>query len=273
MLAGLATTASAQVCCSPSANLTCATGQTYRIVYQTVYEQRQFTAYRIEYETVCEERQVTTLQARLGNGGPREPLHGRPAGHGDQRARRAYTVQRPVYETEVAIAATTACGTCKRRPNARNATSYRARDRNAERDESYTVMKPVYETAYRTECHTVLQPVTTCRTQYVDQGCFAEQMVLKPGWPATRLTWQSGACAVDPVTGQTVYQRPGLYWAQTPRGQYEVQKVWHPNVVAQQVQQTSYVPQTVAAAGADAGLQVRARAGRAARCRCRSAGW
>ncbi len=126
-----------------------------------------------------------------------------------------YTVQRPVYET-------------------------------AEREETYTVMRPVYETAYRTEYHTVLQPVVTCQTQYVDQGCFAEQMVLKPAWPATRLTWQSAGCAVDPVTGQTVYQRAGLYWTQTPRGTYEVQKVWHPNVVAQQVQQTNYVPQTVA---------------------------
>jgi len=38
----------------------------------------------------------------------------------------------------------------------------------------------------------------------------------------------------------------GLYWTQTPRGEYEVQRVWHPNVVAQQVQQTNYVPQTVA---------------------------
>ena len=115
----------------------------------------------------------------------------------------------------------------------------------AEREESYTVLKPVYETAYRTECRTVYQPVTTCQTQYVDQGCFVDQVVLKPSWPATRLTWQSASCAVDPLTGQTVYQRPGLYWTQTPGGRYEVQKVWHPNVVAQQVQQTSYVPQTV----------------------------
>jgi hypothetical protein len=107
-------------------------------------------------------------------------------------------------------------------------------------------MHPVYETAYRTEYHTVLQPVVSCQTQYVDRGCFADQMVLKPAWPATRLTWQSAGSAVDPVTGQIVYHGAGLYWTQTPRGTYEVQKVWHPNVVAQQVQQTNYVPQTVA---------------------------
>jgi hypothetical protein len=116
----------------------------------------------------------------------------------------------------------------------------------AERDESYTVMKPVYETSCRTEYHTVLQPVTTYRTQYVDQGCYQQQVVMKPALPSTRLAWQSGTCAVDPATGQTVYERPGLYWVQTPRSQYEVQQVWRPNVIAQQIQQTSYVPQTVA---------------------------
>ena len=31
-------------------------------------------------------------------------------------------------------------------------------------------MKPVYETSSRTENYTVMRPVTTCQTQYVDQG-------------------------------------------------------------------------------------------------------
>jgi hypothetical protein len=191
-----------------------ARAQTYRIVYQTVYEQRQFIAYRVEYETVCEERQVTTYKP-VWETAVRENRYtvARPVMETAEREE-TYTVQRPVYET-------------------------------AEREETYTVMKPVYETAYRTECRTVLQPVTTCQTQYVDQGCFQEQMVFKPALPVTRLTWQQATSAVDPVTGQTVYQRAGLYWAQTPRGQYEVQRVWRPNVIAQQVPQTSYVPQTV----------------------------
>jgi len=197
----------AQECCPASS-------QTYRIEYQTLCEQRQVTAYRIEYETLCEERQVTSYKP-VWETAVRENRYtvARPVTETSVREE-FYTVQRPVYET-------------------------------AEREETYTVMKPVYETAYRTEYHTVYQPVTTCQTQYVDQGCFADQVVLKPGWPSTRLTWQSASCAVDPVTGQTVYQRPGLYWTQTPGGRYEVQKVWRPNVVAQQVQQTSYVPQTV----------------------------
>jgi hypothetical protein len=193
----------------------CIAGQTYKIVYRTVCEQRQYTAYRIEFETVCEERQVTTYRP-VWETAVRENRYtvARPVVETAEREE-VYTVQRPVYET-------------------------------AERDESYTVMRPVYETAYRTEYRTVMQPVVTCQTQYVDRGCFSEQVVLKPGLPATRLTWQSGGCAVDPLTGQVAYQRAGLYWTQTPRGQYEVQRVWHPNVVAQQVQQTNYVPQTVA---------------------------
>lgn len=211
----LAATASAQVCCPASGCQTCADGQTYRIVYQTVCEQRQATAYRIECETVCEQRQVTTYKP-VWETAVRENRYtvARPVFETAEREE-TYTVQRPVYET-------------------------------AEREECYTVMQPVYETAYRTQYRTVMRPVVTCQTRYVDQGCYAEQIVLKPGLPSTRLTWQPAACTVDPVTGQTVYQRAGLYWTQTPRGRYEVQKVWQPNVVAQQVQQTSYVPETVA---------------------------
>lgn len=208
----LASSGAAQSCCDSGA-VTC--GQTYRLVYQTVCEQRQVTAYRIEYENVCEERQVTAYKP-VWETAVRENRYtvARPVYETAEREE-TYTVMKPVYET-------------------------------AEREECYTVMRPVYETSCRTEYHTVMQPVTTLQTRFVDRGCFAEQMVLKPGLPATRLTWQSAGCAVDPATGQTVYQRPGLYWSQTPRGRYEVQRVWQPNVIAEQVPQVSYVPQTVA---------------------------
>jgi len=124
-------------------------------------------------------------------------------------------------------------------------TTYRPVWETCERQECYTVRRPVYETAYRTECETVMRPVTTCRTEYVDQGCYAEQMVFKPSLPKTRLRWVSGGSTIDPATGAPVYQPPGLYWEQTPRGTYEVQRIWQPNVVARQVPQTTYVPQTV----------------------------
>jgi hypothetical protein len=207
LLLGLAAPASAQELCPASC-------QTYRLDYQTVCEQHQATAYRVEYETVCEQHQVTSYKP-VWETAVRENRYtvARPVTETALREE-VYTVQRPVYET-------------------------------AEREESYTVLKPVYETAYRTECRTVYQPVTTCQTRYIDQGCFIDQVVLKPCAPSTRLTWLPASAAVDPLTGRAVYQRAGLYWTQTPGGSYEVQKVWRPNVVPQQVQQTSYVPQTV----------------------------
>ena len=110
---------------------------------------------------------------------------------------------------------------------------------------TYTVQRPVTETVMRQQCHTVMQPVVTQQTQMVDQGCYREQVTYKPSWWANRLAWQGGGTTVDPVTGAAVYHAPGFYWVPTNRGTYEVNRVWQPNVVAQQVQQVQYVPQTV----------------------------
>jgi hypothetical protein len=206
-----AAVAHGQVGCPPAVPIVCESGQTYRLVYQTVYEQQEVTAYRIEQETVYDEQQVTTYRP-VWETQYRECRYkvGRPVTETSYREE-TYTVSRPVWETQ-------------------------------EREECYTVRRPVYETSVRTERYTVMRPVTTCRTQYVDRGCYVEQTVMKPRRPRNKLTWQPAASVVDPVTGQTVYQRPGLYWTQVPRGTYEVQRVWQPNLVAQQVPVTTYVP-------------------------------
>ena len=201
-------------CSSPACCLNCQ-GQEYRLVYQTVYEQHQVTACRIEYETVCEERHETRY---------------RPITETATREQR-YTVARPIVETSF-----------REEPYIVN----RPVVETAERDECYTVNRPVVETVYRTDYHTVYQPVTTCRTEMVDQGCYVDQTTVTRSWPYNKLTWQNGACVVDPVTGATVYQKPGLYWTPTNHGTYEVKRVWQPNLVPHQVQQVSYVPQTVA---------------------------
>ncbi len=207
--------AAAQVYYPPAPCATCTDGPVYRVVYQTVYEQREVTAYRIEYETVCEERQVTTYRPEWHTE-IRDTSYDRVRYMQETVEREErYTVCRPVWETQ-------------------------------EREERYTVRRPIYETAYRTEYHTVMRPVVTLRTEYVDQGCFAEQMVFKPGFPRTRLRWVPGSTAIDPLTGAAVLQRGGLYWVQTPRGRYEVQRVWQPNLVARQVEQTTYCPEVVA---------------------------
>jgi hypothetical protein len=104
------------------------------------------------------------------------------------------------------------------------------------------VRTPLVETAMRDEQFTQLEPVTTFRQQFVDQGCWANQQVCQPGRVTNRLRWLDAACVVDPATGQSTFQRAGLAWVpeQGP-SQVTVQRVWRPNVVAVQIPQTTYV--------------------------------
>ena len=220
-------------------------GQEYRLVYKTVCEQRQTTAYKIEYETAYEERPVTTYKP-IWETQMREERYtvARPVTETSEREE-VYTVQKPVWETQMRDNSYTRIRYVQE--TAEREERYTVNHpitETSEREEAYTVLKPVYETSCRTETYTVMRPQTVCQTQMVDRGGFVEQTVMKPEAPATRLRWMSGTCAVDPGTGQTVYQRAGLYWVQVPRTTCEVQRVWQPNVVAQQVQQTFMVPQT-----------------------------
>ena len=238
--------AAAQLWCPSSACITSADGQAYRLVYQTVYDQQEVTAYRIEYETVCEEQQVTTYRP-VWETEIRECRYtvARPVMETSTREER-YMVCRPLWETQMRDCSYNRVRYVQETAEREERyTVCRPVWETCQRQECYTVRRPVYETAYRTECQTVMRPVTTCRTEYVDQGCLAEQMVFKPSLPKTRLRWVSGGSTIDPATGAAVYHPPGLYWEQTPRGTYEVQRVWQPNVVARQVPQTTYVPQTV----------------------------
>ena len=219
-------------------------GQEYRLVYKTVCEPRQMTAYKIEYETAYEERPVTTYKP-VWETQMREERYtvAKPVTETSEREE-VYTVQKPVWETQMRDNSYTRIRYVQETAEREERyTVNRPITETAEREETYTVLKPVYETSCRTETYTVMRPQTVCQTQMVDQGGFVEQTVMKPASPANRLRWMSGTTAVDPATGQAVYQRPGLYWVQIPRGTYEVQRAWQPNMVPQQVQQTCMVPQ------------------------------
>jgi hypothetical protein len=236
-------------CSTPAAStvysLSFACGQEYRLVYKTVCEQRQMTACKIEYETAYEERPVTTYKP-VWETELREERYtvAKPVTETSEREE-VYTVLKPVWETQMRDNSYTRIRYVQE--TAEREERYivnRPVTETSEREEVYTVMKPVYETSYRTENYTVMRPQTVCRTQVVDQGFYADQTVMKPAASANRLKWVPGATAIDPLTGQAVYQRPGLYWVQVPRGTYEVQRVWQPNYVPQQVQQTYMVPAT-----------------------------
>jgi len=73
-----------------------------------------------------------------------------------------------------------------------------------------------------------------------------DQVTQEPGKSWNRLSWQSRANVYDPATGTVSQQRGGLYWVPTQQqGRYEVNRVWQPNLVAQQIPQTTLVPRIV----------------------------
>jgi len=108
-------------------------------------------------------------------------------------------------------------------------------------------MKPVYETAYRTGVphglsagHDVPDPPRLIKAA-------TPTIVLKPGSAD-----DAAFLAASRVFGRSGYRPDSLpasgvvLVTDRREAATKFQKVWHPNVIAQQVQQTNYVPQTVA---------------------------
>ena len=115
-----------------------------------------------------------------------------------------------------------------------------------ERQYTETVNRPVTETVMQERCVTVNRPVTTCQTQIRDRGGYVTRYTPEPPKEYTRLTWQRGGEYFDPATGTTKTRLPGLYWTDLrAQPEYRPQQVWQPNLVSEQVQVTSYVPETI----------------------------
>lgn len=229
--------ASAQDCC----------GAPHRTLYSTVYEQQPVTTYRLEYETVFEARQVTVQ---------------RPVWETEYRERR-YTVAKPVIETSTREERYTVM-----RPVWETAYRDESYDRvhyvteTEMREERHVVARPIYEDSFREEqrvvrkpvsqtvmqdyAYTAYDPITTMRTEYVDQGAVVNNLAFVPGTVRNNLQWLPGGYAVDPATGLTYWRRAGLYSVPvaTP-GAYVAQPQYVPNVVAVQRPQTNYVARVV----------------------------
>lgn len=123
-------------------------------------------------------------------------------------------------------------------------TTYRPTWETEMRERRYVVRRAVPETSVRREEVVSYKPVTTYQNEVVDQGGWATQTVLRPGAVRRRLTWQQAGYYVDPATGLTYYQRPGLAWTpmQAP-AQVQTQQVWQSNPVTVQRPVTQYVPE------------------------------
>ena len=182
----------------------------YRVVCHTVYEQQPITAYRLVYETVFEERKVVTQ---------------RPVWQTQIKERR-YRVAKPVTETSV------------------REQRYQVRKlvwETQEQERQHTVRRPVVKTVMQDRTFTTREPVVTMRTQKVDLGQFVNRVHHTPGPSRRRLRWRSRQYYNDTNTGARRWQRAGLYWVPVQgRGTTKVTKIWVPNVVTQQVPQTTY---------------------------------
>ena len=175
---------------------------------QAVYEAQPVTQYRLEYETQYDEREITVHRQVWET--QNETRTRRVSVPVVETRYQEYVVHRPVWETQT-------------------------------QTKQYTVRRPVTETEMRAQTFTSYEPTTVMRTQYVDQGQFVNQVQQNPGRIRKRLRFRQRTSYVDSVTGQQKFQRAGLYWVPSQgRGTTRVNRVWVPNVVAQQVQEKTY---------------------------------
>jgi hypothetical protein len=221
--------------------------QTYRLDYQTVYDEQQVTAYKVSYETVYDTK-TYTVQKPVWETQTQERRYSvqRPVWETQTREER-YTVMKPVYETVI---------------EDRSYDVTRDVVETATREEQYTVMKPVYETVVqqqvqvvrkpiyetseREQAYTVQEPVTQMRTAYSvgSQAVDTVTPVVTPG--ATSLGWAPGGWAVDPYSGLAVWQRGGYVWQMTPGTVVnQVNRIYQPTYTPVQVPETTMVNRVV----------------------------
>src|SRR3954471_9180963 len=237
ILSSAATTRSLAQCC-----------QEYRIVCKTVCEERHVTCYKQECETVYDAQEVSR-QVPVWETECRERRFKvmKPVQETSMREER-FCVQKPVYETVMRDASYNVVrNVVETSEREERYVVQRPVTETSMREERYVVQRPVTETVMQPRCQTVMRPVTSCTTRYVDQGCYVDQASCIPGCQTMPwLTWQPPTQVVDPSTGCVQTQRGGLAWTAgyTPARQV-VQRVWRPNVVAQQVNTVSYAPEQV----------------------------
>jgi len=234
-------------CCGETAPAAPVATQTYRLDFQTVYDEQQMTAYRVSYETVYD-TQNYTVQKPVWETQTQERRYSvqRPVWETQNREER-FTVMKPVYETQIVD---------------RSYDVTRDIVETASREERFTVMKPVYETAMqqqvsvvkrpvyetseREEAYTVAEPVTQMRTTYSvgSQAIDTVTPVVTPG--ATALGYVPGGYAVNPYNGLMYWQRGGYTWMQSPgMVTNQVNRVYQPTVTPMQVPETTMVNRVV----------------------------
>ncbi|MFN0021625.1 MAG: hypothetical protein ACKVP0_25540 [Pirellulaceae bacterium] len=232
---------------SPAATLRaqdCFCQPAYRVVNKVIYDEVPVTQYRVEYETQIEEREVTsTKPVYETEQRVRKYRVAHPILETATREERYFTLK-PVYETEyreeaydkVTWVQETEMRQQKYLVN-RPVTETQVQERQR------VVRRAVNETVMQQQYVTAMEPVTTYRTQLVDQGGFVDSTALVGGTTRNRLAWVPRGVATDNLSGQVFSHRAGFHWVpQSTPGQLVTQRVYVPNVVAQQIPQTSLMP-------------------------------
>ena len=213
----------------------------YRMVPQTVYEQRPITVSRVVNETVFKKEKITTYKpVWTTEKRERVRVSHEPVTQTSEREE-TYRVFRPLIET-------------KYREREVSETAYETT--TEVREEKYRVQRPVTEVEYCEEQYRVKRPVTErfLKTENITtyKPINIRETALIPGveyenrWvmdPATRrLRWLPRGCYIHPTTGQVVYKRPGLHWL--PEQRASLQTTARPTLNMQEFDRTAYVPET-----------------------------
>ncbi len=217
-----------------------------RIVYRLVYDEEEVTRYRVEYKTEYQEREYTvkrpvwTTETKT-----RKVRVAKPITETNDKVVR-HTVLKPVWNTrweERTVEKTEYVEETSSRTQRR--TVMKPVDRVEERTERIRRMRPIRETVMEPYQVTRLEPHTTYRTDYVDQGGYVDRNIVHPDTYRNRLGWAGGGYGVDGRTGQSVYYRPGFHWIpQRIPGRVETRREYVPNVVGVERPVTTLRPET-----------------------------
>jgi hypothetical protein len=219
--------------------------QSYRIVEKTVYEQKPVTTYRQETQWVTEEQEVTTYEDVWVTEYETVTSY-KPIFETEERYE-TRIVRKPVWETQTQTSYEDVIEYETVTEDRQEIVLVPKTIRETKfREEQRVERVPVTQTYNQQEAVTTLKPVTTYRAELVDQGGYVDQLAYQPGRVTNRLQWTRPSWNYDPATGANYYQRRGFHWVpnQAP-GTYSMQRTYVPNVVAQQVPVTNYVPETV----------------------------
>lgn len=235
---------------SPAASLQaqqCGCQPAYRIVNKVVYDDVEVTQYRVEYENQIEEREVTSTKPVFETEQRTRRIRvARPVTETSIREEKYYTLK-PVHETEYreeAYDKVTWVQETEMRQQKYLVNHPVTETQMQERQ--HVVRRAVNETVMQQQCVTAMEPVTTYRTQLVDQGGFVDSTTLVPGTTRNRLSWVPRGVATDNLSGQVFSHHAGFHWVpQTTPGALVTQRLYVPNVVAQQIPQTALMPRQV----------------------------